>query len=413
MDIPPSNFIPFRKRDIVEMLLIDAQLPDAQEKQFREFCEILQSVFHFDYHHTLEDLKNAYAPLNPDRDTRRPAGIVEAASGQFAQQMETLLERANYEKLTEADMQRALEENSLFKLRLHVDFEDFDEVLLFTRGEHVKQETEKRFFGLLERSLSFNNFDRVVIYIRFKTGLTLLKLFQNVPRADMEMLFPNTRVGMRLIDKLIIGVPALASGVVVLSTKVGASILLLGALLGYWLGLSTEPVELSKATAIALLAGMGGLGSFIWKQFSNFRNRKLRFLQSLTENLYFKNLDNNAGVFHRLVDDAEEEECKEAILAYFFILFGNRLCSERAGNRQALDRQIETWFRQRWDCRLDFEIGDALQKLANLGLISEGEVLRAEPVESARRLLDERWDNYFSTQPALSPGSFSSGSFSV
>ena len=88
--------------------------------------------------------------------------------------------------------------------------------------------------------------------------------------------------------------------------------ILLGGLLGYWLGLSTEPVELSRATALALLAGIAGLGSFIWKQFNNFKNRKLRFLQSLTENLYFKNLDNNAGVFHRLIDDAEEEECKEA-----------------------------------------------------------------------------------------------------
>jgi hypothetical protein len=29
-----------------------------------------------------------------------------------------------------------------------------------------------------------------------------------VPRADLEMLFPNARVRMRLIDKLLIGVPA-------------------------------------------------------------------------------------------------------------------------------------------------------------------------------------------------------------
>ena len=80
---------------------------------------------------------------------------------------------------------------------------------------------------------------------------------------------------MRTIDKLIIGVPAVAGGVVTLTTKVGASMILLGGLLGYWLGLSAEPVELSRATALALLAGMAALGSFIWKQFSNFKNRKL------------------------------------------------------------------------------------------------------------------------------------------
>ena len=69
-------------------------------------------------------------------------------------------------------------------------------------------------------------------------------------------------------------------------------------------------------TLIALLAGLVTLGSYLWKQFNNYKNCKLSFMQTLTENLYFENLDNNAGVFHRLIDDAEEEECKEAILVY-------------------------------------------------------------------------------------------------
>jgi hypothetical protein len=323
--------------------------------------------------------------------------------------MESLLQRANYQKLTANDLKIALEENSLFKLRLHVDFTDFEDVLLFTRGEHTKTETERHLLGLRKNEVSFANFDRVVLYIKFhqdsapdhrpdKVGTTLLKLFQNVPRADVDMLFPNTRLGMRLIDKLIIGVPALAGGIVALSTKVGASLLLLGALVGYWLGLSNDPVELSKTTAIAVVAGVAGLGSFIWKQFSNFRNRKLQFLQSLTENLYFKNLDNNAGVFHRLVDDAEEEECKEAILAYFFLL-----TAEHAPTRQAMDEQIETWFRTTWNCELDFEIEDALNKLERLGLVREDGVLVAQNLSAAHRLLDQRWDNYFvSDTPPLS-----------
>ncbi|MCX2980728.1 DUF3754 domain-containing protein [Halieaceae bacterium IMCC14734] len=399
MKISVRRFIPFRKRDIVEMLL--QKQPYDDDARFRQFCEILQSVFHFDYHRRLEDLKDAYAPLNPDRDTRAPVGIAEASSADFARQMESLLERANYDRLTDADLQRAFEENSLFKLQLHVDFDDFEEVLLFTRGEYQKQETVSQLFGLWAQSVSFSNFDRVVIYVKLKadaslqqrpdrTGITMLKLFQNVPKADIEMLFPNTRLGMRMIDKLIIGVPALAGGVVALSTKIGASMILLGALVGYWLGLSAEPVELSRATALALIAGIAGLGSFIWKQFSNFKNRKLRFLQSLTENLYFKNLDNNAGVFHRLVDDAEEEECKEAILAYSFLLR-----SEQPLTRQQLDAAIEQWLQDQWDCTIDFEIDDALDKLRKLGLVSGEQTLLALPLVEACEALDQRWDNYF------------------
>jgi len=401
MDIPAHRFIPYRKRDIIEMLLQEQTLPEPDTGPFRQFCELLQSIFHFDYHQRLENLKDAYAPLNPDRDTVAPIGISQSSASDFARQMESLLERANYEKLTDADLQQALQENSLFKLQLHVDFDDFEEALLFTRGEHSKQETLSSAFGLFKRTVSFSNFDRVVIYIKLKAdtalqqrpdrrGITMLKLFQNVPRADIEMLFPNTRLGMRLIDKLIIGVPALAGGIIALSTKVGASLILLSGLLGYWLGLSAEPVELSRATALALVAGLAALGSFIWKQFSNFKNRKLQFLQSLTENLYFKNLDNNAGVFYRLVDDAEEEECKEAILAYFFLLSSPEPCT-----RDALDQRIEAWFLNKWDCRLDFEIGDALDKLVKLGLVSGDSHLQAVPLAQACQVLDKRWDEYF------------------
>ena len=205
------------------------------------------------------------------------------------------------------------------------------------------------------------------------------------------MLFPNTQVRMRLMDKLLIGVPAVVSGGIVLTTKLGASLVLLGSLLGYWLGLRNQPAEINEAGVMALLAGGAALGGYLWKQFNNFKNRKLRFMQALTQNLYFKNLDNNAGVFHRLVNDATEEESKEAILAYSFLL---RHPGEL--DRHELDRRIEQWFAERWDCVLDFEIDDAMHKLLVLGLVDEREdKLTAVPVEEGIRILDRRWDNYF------------------
>jgi hypothetical protein len=196
----------------------------------------------------------------------------------------------------------------------------------------------------------------------------MLKLFQNVPAADIEMLFPNTRVGMRLMDKLLIGVPALVSGGVVMTTKVGTTLILLGSLIGFWIGLKSEPVHLDKATSLALLAGLGTLGGYLWKQFSKFRNRKLRYTQALTENLYFKLLDNNAGVIYRILDEAEESEIKESLLAYYFLLMHPGQVSP-----DTIDRAIENWFREQWQCRLNFEITDALEKLQRLGLARKGD----------------------------------------
>jgi hypothetical protein len=201
----------------------------------------------------------------------------------------------------------------------------------------------------------------------------MLKLFQNVPGADLEMLFPNTRVGMRLLDKLLIGVPAVISGGIVFTTKLGATLVLLASLLGFWLGTHSEPVTLDKRAALVLLAGVGALGGYLWKQYSSFRNRKLKYTQALTENLYFKLLDNNTGVLLRIIDDAEDSECKESLLAYYFLLAAGGISTPAE-----LDAQIENWFANRWQCRLDFEIDDALGKLQQLGLATvEGNYWRA------------------------------------
>ena len=397
------RFIPFRRRDIVEMCLHDFHLDEPQD--FRQLAHMLDQIFNFEFHQVVEALKNAYAAIDPDSDTRPAPVKVDGENQPFVMLLDGLLEKANYERVTEAELNQALTESSLFKIRLHVNFDDFSEVLLFTRGESIRRETVAQWFGLRTREIEFSNFERVVVYLRVRDdyqqsgqdfsscrpGATLLKLFRNVPKADLEMLFPNTQVRMRLMDKLLIGVPAVVSGGIVLTTKLGASLVLLGSLFGYWLGLRSEPAELNQAGIMVLLAGSAALIGYLWKQFNSFKNRKLRFMQALTQNLYFKNLDNNAGVFHRLVNDATEEESKEAILAYYFLIH-----SQSALTRQELDRNIERWFAEKWDCELDFEIDDALQKLLVLGLVEEHEdKLSAVTIEQAIRLLDQRWDNYF------------------
>ena len=400
----PYRFIPFRKHDVVEMCLQDAMLA-GHEDDFRQLYYMLSSIFHFEFHQVIESLKDSYAPVDPDTDTRTYNNAQPLSDLNFVELLGGLLEKANYEQVSEDELNQALTEASMFKIRLHVDFDDFSEVLLFCRGVSQREETLTSLFGLIKKTIRFTNYDRVVLYIRFrddydgahaglptcKPGATLLRLFQNVPRADLEMLFPNTAVRMRPMDKLLIGVPAVISGGIVLTTKLGTSLVLLGSLLGFWLGLSSEPVELNKTGIMILLAGVAALGGYLWKQFNNFKNRKLRFMQALTQNLYFKNLDNNAGVFHRLADDAEEEECKEAVLAYYFLL-----TSKSAMTRGELDTAIEHWLHDKWQCAVNFEIDDALNKLLALGMVSESdEKLSVVSIQDGIKVLDTRWDDYF------------------
>lgn len=379
--IPLLRFIPFRKADIIEMCLAHGRLATEQHDKFRALASDIQQHFHQSFYSRQEQLKNLYAPHDPDADTRllAPDKGQQKNSDELADVLITLLDNANYEVIDRTALQAALDSESMFKIRLHVNLDEFDEVLLYCRGLSEREETITSCFGLLKKPLKFINYDRVVLYIRVKDdlnqspalttlrpGSVMLKLFQNVPLSDVEMLFPNTQVGMRLRDKLLIGIPALVSGGIVLTTKLGATLVLLGSLLGYWLGSDNQPVNLDKGALIALGAGMGAVLGYLWKQFSSYKNRKLRFSQSLIQNLYFKLLDTNAGVFYRLINDAEESECKETLLAYYF-LFTNK----EPLSADALDAIIEQWFEETWQCRLDFEIEDALKKLQDLSLATE------------------------------------------
>ena len=41
-----------------------------------------------------------------------------------------------------------------------------------------------------------------------KENCIYMKLFKNIPRSDLEMIFPNTRVRFRFFDKLRLGATA-------------------------------------------------------------------------------------------------------------------------------------------------------------------------------------------------------------
>jgi hypothetical protein len=161
--------------------------------------------------------------------------------------------------------------------------------------------------------------------------------------------------------------------------------------ISFWLGFKDEEVQIKQQHLIALGAGLGTLAGFLFRQINKYKNRKIKFMKALADNLYFKNLDNNAGVFYHLIDAAEEEEFKEAVLAYYFLLTVKRPLTQKA-----LDQRIENWLADRWDCQIDFEIGDAIQKLQRLKLITaENDYLRSVPLNSAKQQLDTIWDNYF------------------
>jgi hypothetical protein len=119
---------------------------------------------------------------------------------------------------------------------------------------------------------------------------------------------------------------------------------------------------------------------------TKYQKRRLEYANAHARTLYFQTLDGGAGAFLRVLDEAFEQEAKEATLAYAFLLAGG------TSDEPTLDRRIEDWIRARTGVACDFEVDDALAKLERLGVATRrGESWTALAPDEAAQALRARW----------------------
>ena len=68
-----EHFIPIRRSELLELLCADKNLKPEERDLFRQFVRLVVATFHFEYNQRLEELKDSYAPFDPDRDTKQLA----------------------------------------------------------------------------------------------------------------------------------------------------------------------------------------------------------------------------------------------------------------------------------------------------------------------------------------------------
>ena len=227
-----------------------------------------------------------------------------------------------------------------------------------------------------EKKINKKEAERVVRQLRGLLPVTVssdyvyIKLFKNMPRSDVEMIFPNTKVRFRLLDKIKFGVTAgsgLGMGVVGTLGK---------------LAMLSNPYTL--VTAIA------GLGGIALRQATNFLNQRTRYMVVLAQNLYFHAMADNRGVMTLLADRAAEEDIKEEMLLY------SVLAKERVNiaNLRHVDEAIEQYLATTFGIDVDFDVDDALARLKQEGIVTElpDGTLETLPPHEAALHIDKLWD---------------------
>lgn len=210
-----------------------------------------------------------------------------------------------------------------------------------------------------------------------------IKMFKHIPLADSEIIFPEKTVRMKSFDLTMLVITGLA-GLFILIRNV------------------SDP-NASKSTIVIILSA---LIAYAVKIFLGYRRARSNYMARMTQELYHKSLDNDVGVLQYLVDSLEDQEVKEAVLAYFFLWSAGVPMTE-----DELDGEIEAFLKEKFDdLEIDFEVDDALDKVIvkeghqphkHIPIVDiiEGEdgVTRyvAKPLEEALRVMDEKWDNFY------------------
>ncbi len=402
-----ERFIPISLDRLIDDLANSNRLDEDQQSLFRRFCHAYSCLIHAQSHQQSQQIKRLYQPFDPDTEALiQQLKADQAQSGQFKSDLYSLLNQANYEKLSEQDLNAALNKISPYGVKVSDDFDEFKDVALFFRGSAIKSEYHRdwkrlklkkrrvdiqlyrRLFVLLHtrdreqwianlsqnKKISRKKAEKIVnrslktLAISGDNDIIYLKLFKDIPAADLEMLFPNTQIRIRLFDKIklaLMGGGGTAGGIMATVSKLSAAI---------------DPVS-------AMLA-IGGLLGVVWRQIAKIFSQRTKYSAILTKNLYFYNLNNNMGALSYLADSAEREECKEAILAYFFLLSSENL------QRQQLDQKIEAYIKQQYQIPMDFEIDDGLNKLRKARLlIQDNGNYCVLPLGRAHFCLVEQWQS--------------------
>jgi hypothetical protein len=383
----PERAIPVRKSDILDALTAgDGFADDAEREKFQRLCALIASIYHYEYFAALERLRNDYHYFNPE--VAPHAALDHAALDRsYADLIATLdkvLKDANFVELPHAEIGAAHGRRTVLRVEIKAPLDDFRDVRFYRRGRHVEQFEVAEWLGLRRRKVEAEVYDDVVMIAAMKPkgeiasrrelkalerrkmrpGSVLLKCFRNVASSDLNALFPNVRVVMSSTDKLYLGIPAIAGGIPIL-INIYTTITVLFLVLGFYLGVSASVEDKDMRAALAALSGLVALGGFALRQWVKYQRRSLQYQMQLTDNIYYRNINNNSGVFDYLIGAAEEQECKEAFLAYHFLRTGSA-----PPTAHELANRVAEWLRATFGVNVAFNVAEAAARLERLGLLT-------------------------------------------
>ncbi|MDX2202072.1 MAG: DUF3754 domain-containing protein [Hyphomicrobiaceae bacterium] len=407
-----ERFLPLTRAALLSGLTEPAHWPNGGAADALRFMRYLDFWRRHAYTARLVELEQAYDAFAPDSDLKVTRQYTseerEILRKRVVGRMAELLEQGNFTRVDPKDVHLILTEDSHYGLDLQVDLDAFEEALIYFRGATTiterRRDIRRAYMGWKEVQVPV--FQRLCLLFKLKPsgerveelvqkhgmsrrqaekavrrGRALLpktvssdhiymKLFKNIPRTDVEMIFPNTKVRFRRWDKIRFGVSAgggVGMGVVGTVTKIAA-----------------------VSNPMTMLPALAAFGGIILRQVTNFFAQRNRYMVVMAQNLYFHSMADNRGVITLLSARAAEEDIKEEILLYAALARGRVKATAIAD----IDARIETWLKETFGIEVNFDVSDALSRLKADGIVRETEDGWLETLSpaAAAKHVDMLWD---------------------
>jgi len=352
LDELDDRFIPVRIEAIVNAIDADPERFGELAGWAQKICKVSERVIVQEVGELHRHLDRLYAAANPDQDAlAEPNPIALPDDPKLHAALDYLLDRASFTPLTDVGIEAAIKAGSAYGLRVRIKPERVRSLSLHVRGRGTitfVRRNKKKPWKRIEREVEIYTRLAVVAQLSGEDCLRL-KLFRDIPVADVEALLPHAEATMTFMDR------AFVVGMGVGSLGSLAKVAIAGA---------------ASTSALAIPAAIG-FGGMAVRSFFGYRRKKKQRTSHRTEHLYDKNLANNAAVLHTLCRMIAHEEAKAAIIAYATLAVRHDLEEAQRWPMSELGQRASEYLKDRFQVTSRFDAATALSTLERLGLVDD------------------------------------------
>ncbi|KAA8520804.1 hypothetical protein F0562_014924 [Nyssa sinensis] len=207
-----------------------------------------------------------------------------------------------------------------------------------------------------------------------------LKIYERISIPDLPVIFPHKKLSFRILDTVRLDV----------ATILG--------LLAYFINYKFEDILLSPSAIFLDVIAISALIIYVTRVALGYKQTWDRYQLLVNRTLYEKTLASGFGSVHFLLDASEQQQYKEAILAYAILLKaenGQVTCPKSVGDK--CERFLYNVFKEKC-MQVEMPVDKAMDTLVRLGLVTEkaldGKIgLHAIPCPQACEVLKQRWNS--------------------